>query len=147
MAIEKVKEILEKIINDPKAQELFNGLKQPESEEEKAVKMIEVAKQLGYDLKAEDLKEYLKDAVAARKEKTEAQADAIQKLDDSELETAAGGGGNPDCKYTYRDEENCWWNDACDLNHRMYASYICSHNHNNKVCSLLDMVKCQELYF
>ena len=147
MAIEKVKEILEKLASDPKAQELFKSLEQPKSEEEKASKMIEAAKQLGYDLSVEDLAEYLKNAVAARKEKTDAKAEAIQKLDDSELEKAAGGKGHDACKDTYKDKENCWWNDACDLNHQMYTDYICNNNHNTKVCSVLEMADCQQVMF
>ena len=147
MAIEKAKEILEKLANDPKAQELFKGLEQPKSEEEKALKMIEAAKKLGYDLKAEDLAEYLKNAVAARKEKTEAQAEAVQKLADSEVEKAAGGRGHYECEYTFTDKENCWWHDACDLNHLMYHNYICNHNHNERMCLEEAMMDCQELLF
>ena len=140
MAIEKVKEILEKLASDPKAQELFKSLEQPKSEEEKASKMIEAAKQLGYDLSVEDLAEYLKNAVAARKEKTDAKAEAIQKLDDSELEKAAGGKDHDECKDTYKNRENCVYNDACDLVYQWYPGYICKKNHYDYVCGVLSLL-------
>ena len=144
MAIENVKEILEKLMADPKAQELFKGLEPPRSEEEKALKLIEVAKKLSYDLDAADLADYLKKASADRKEKTDAQAEVIQKLDDSELEKTAGGKSHHNCKDTFQDRENCWWNDACDLSYLTYPEYLCSRNQRGKRCNLQEMMECQE---
>ncbi|MBR5110624.1 MAG: hypothetical protein IK099_10550 [Clostridia bacterium] len=147
MAIENVKEILEKLMADPKAQELFKGLEPPRSEEEKALKLIEAAKKLGYDLDAADLADYLKKAASDRKEKTDAQAEAIQKLDDSELEKAAGGRDHGECQDTFQDKENCWRTDACDLNYEIYPGYLCNHNLNDKICALDEMANCQEILF
>ena len=148
MAIEKVKETLEKLMSDPKAKELFKGLEPPKSEEEKARKLIEAAKKLGYDLNAAELADYLKKAAADRKEKTDAQAQAIQKLDDSELEKAAGGRDHDTCQDTFKDKENCWRNDACDLNYiTSYPDYLCNHNHQGRMCLDKAMMDCQEILF
>ena len=147
MAIEMVKEILEKLASDPKAQDLLKGLEQPKSEIDKIDRIVEAAKQLGYDMNQKDLLAYIEKTVADRKEKTEAQAEAVQKLADSELEKAAGGRGHYECEYTFTDKENCWWHDACDLNHLMYDNYICNHNHNGRMCLDQAMMDCQELLF
>ena len=125
MAIEKVKETLEKLMADPKAKELFKGLEPPKSEEEKALKIVEAAKKLGYDLEAADLAEYLQKAAADQKKKTEAQAEAIQMLDDSEVERAVGGLNHDNCEDTFLDYENCWYDDGCDNIFQIYDEYIC----------------------
>ena len=87
-----------------------------------------------------DLLAYIEKTVADRKEKTEALAQEIQKLDDSELEKAAGGKDHDECKDTYKNRENCVYNDACDLVYQWYPGYICKKNHYDYVCGVLSLL-------
>ena len=122
MAIEKVQELLKAIKNDPKAQELLKNLPPVKSEEEKIASLIGVAKKLGYDLTKEDFEAYAQ----AQKEKTDAQAEAVQTLADEDVAQASGGKREHDkCFQTYKDRENCAFYDACDMAWRHYGGYKC----------------------
>ena len=89
MATEKIRKFLEILGTDAKA--LLNDGKLPQSEEEKMQAILRLAKEKGFDLTPANLENYLRETVAARKEKTEAQAEKVVKLADSDLEKAAGG--------------------------------------------------------
>ena len=122
MAIEKVKETLEKLAADPKAQELLKNLPPFKSEDEKIAALIGVAKKQGFDLTKEDFDAYAQTV----KEKTDARAEAIQALDDEEVAQAAGGKKSHDnCFETFEDQENCAFYDACDVAWRNYRGYKC----------------------
>ncbi|MBR5110629.1 MAG: hypothetical protein IK099_10575 [Clostridia bacterium] len=89
MANEKVKEFLESIGTDAKA--LLNDRELPQNGEEKLQAILRLAKEKGYELVPDDLERYLRETLAARKEKTDAQVEAVEKLADSDVEKAAGG--------------------------------------------------------
>ena len=58
---------------------------------------------------------------------TEANVAKLEKLPDGELTQIAGGKGDPDCKDTYKNRENCWSNDGCDVVYHDYDNYICKN--------------------
>ena len=128
MAAEKMKEIIQAITTDPKAQELLNSVAQPEDIDSEVCVYADIAKQLGYDITEEDLKVYLERLADSLIVRTEEAAAGIQELPNETLEQVAGGKKeHDDCKDTYRDYENCWLNDGCDLVYNDYNNYVC-HN-------------------
>jgi hypothetical protein len=125
MNIEEIKNKLEELQKDPKASELIEG----HDKTDKAEAIADVAQKLGYDLKVVDLKEYMSAMEAEIKARTEAVADNIVSIHDDELDAVAGGSqpmgpkhGN--CKDTFLNRENCWWNDGCDAINTKYWNYI-----------------------
>ena len=147
MAIEKVKELLEAIRNDPRAKEMLKNLPPIKNDGERIVSLLSAARELGYDLTEADLKDYAEAAAAARKKKTDAQAEAIQTLDDSEVEKAVGGSVHDNCDYTFEDFENCWKTDGCDKSLINYTDYQCWGNHNGVACHLEFQLVCQQVFF
>lgn len=130
MSMEKVKAILEEIRNDPKAAGMLEGVDTQKTEEEAAAAFIAAAKELGYEIAPEEFAAFLKAQAEERLTKTEEEAEGVLKLDDSEIAEAAGGStfepckravvGHPLCKTTYKDGENCWFNDSCNIIYRKY---------------------------
>lgn len=147
MSKESIGKFLEELRHSPQVRQKLEGGDRPLKEEEKTAAFLELAKELGHDLTLEDLREYIQEAAEKCAQRTEAQAEAIQKLDDSELEKAAGGADHATCKDSFKDKENCWRNDACDLNLETYPDYLCNHNRNGKMCLEEAMLDCQEFLF
>ena len=57
-----------------------------------------------------------------------------------ENDSVAGGVVMPhDCKDTFKDEENCWFNDGCDKTINKYPDYRCKRQYQGKEngCSFL----------
>lgn len=125
MNFEVIKSKLEELQKDPKAAELMEAYDKTDRIEA----VSEVAKKLGIDLNAEDLKEYIDKTEAEIKAKTGAVEDELTKINDDELSEVAGGGYGNDvkhgnCKDTFLNLENCWWNDGCDAINSKYWNYI-----------------------
>ena len=128
MANEKVRELMEAFRTDPKAQELLQSIDKPADEDGMIRCYAEAAQKLGYDLTAEDLTAFIQDQNEARKAKTDALAEGIRSVDDSEIESVTGGKkGNEECINTYKDKENCVLNDGCDRVINMYVTYQCKN--------------------
>ena len=145
MAMEQVKAFLEKLNTDPAAQSLLKSREQPKSEEEKIKAFAEVATALGFQMTEAEITEYLKETLMARLQKTDAQAETIQKLDDSEIEKVSGGKDHPSCYDTYQDKENCWVTDGCDKTLQHYPDYLCNHNNRYFYCGDAENMNCQEV--
>ena len=47
-------------------------------------------------------------------------------LDDDELAQLTGGAEHANCKDTFIQSENCWWNDGCDFTANKYLDYKCN---------------------
>ena len=91
MAIEKVKELLKTVRNDPQAQEVLQKLDKFADVEGIIRYFAEAAKRLGFDLTEEEIREGFKEAEAQRRKRTAVVTDEIEKLPDDEMESAAGG--------------------------------------------------------
>lgn len=151
MSTEKVKAFFDEIKTDPKAAELLNGMEPPKTAEEEAAAYLAAAKELGYDMTAEDLAAYMQEAAEEQKRKTEANAAEIELLPDEELENAVGGSCNSvttegyclvkskkeECKYTFHHRENCWFTDACDMLFLFYDYYVCKKNYKHYWCAAI----------
>ncbi|MBR5336956.1 MAG: hypothetical protein IK152_03135 [Lachnospiraceae bacterium] len=121
MSFDKMREIIGQMQNDPKVYDLL--AEYDESGDESRV-YGEIAEKLGYGVTPDDFKEYYDEAEKIIRSKTDA---IILTIPDEELNMVAGGKneGHSDCKNTYYDKENCWFNDGCDNVYHMYDKYLC----------------------
>ena len=61
---------------------------------------------------------------AIQVKKSAAAADECLALSDEELDKVAGGKDHENCSDTYKDNENCWFDDNCKhLTHHYYDPY------------------------
>ena len=102
--MENAKKFFEEIIKTEEAKALIDSTEAPATEEACIAAYIEIAKKLGVELTAEDIKEYY---VSSR-------MSYAQEIDDKELEQLVGGGENAACGYSYIKDENCIFADACN---------------------------------
>jgi hypothetical protein len=116
--MENAKKFFEEIIKTEEAKALLAAVEAPKTEEDRIAAYIEIAKRLGVELTTEDIQEYFA---------TASDAD-VAELDDEELEQLVGGGAHDECKYSYKNEENCILFDGCDGSYRSYDAYICKSN-------------------
>ena len=138
MAIEKIKELLEAIKSDPKAQEALREYVKNDGEDGVIRYLMEAAKKAGFTVTEEEIRETIDTEVKARAKKTEEAAADIQALPDDALEKAAGGKkDHSSCMDTYQDRENCWITDGCDKNYQDYDDYVCRNNYKDNVCGTM----------
>lgn len=122
----KLIEELNRFRQDPRTKEAIGEagcLKDPESA---AVLFANLAEKLGYDLKEEDILSLFNDEKEQRIARTEETAAEIENLSDDEIDQAAGGRENDACSDTFKNKENCWFNDGCDAVVNNYDGYVCS---------------------
>ena len=111
---EKIGKLMEALQQNPKAQELAKNMKKPESDEEAAEAYAGLAKDLGFDLSADDLLKVLETKEQEQRFRTKNAALAVEKasLTEGDLELVAGG-KNEYCDDTFTTGEWCWFNDSC----------------------------------
>ena len=151
MKHEKVRAFLETMRNDPRAQEKIARIPEPENHEGRIRAYEKVANELGYDLSDTDLDAYIADHDKYLQARADAAAEKISEIPEDELVEVAGGGDHPDCKDTYKDKENCWVNDGCDIINNHYPDYDCHlnlkcHNYNGSYCGKNEYEKCGNSY-
>ena len=112
--MENAKKFFEELAKTEEAKALFATIKKPDNEEDLIVAYVDVAKQLGAELTAEEVKAYLATDKAGSAE-----------LDDEELAQLAGGADGEECFDTYLHRENCFLSDACDNFYIEYTRYYC----------------------
>ena len=112
--MENAKKFFEELAKTEEAKALFATVKKPDTEEELIAIYVDVAKKLGTEITAEEVKAYLA-------------ADKIgsAELDDKELEQLASGADGEKCFSTYQHRENCILTDACDNFYIEYTRYYC----------------------
>jgi hypothetical protein len=109
----------EEVAKTEEAKQLFATIEKPETEKELIAAYVDIAKKLGIDLTAEEVNEYL----------VSDKIDGLE-IDDEELSQLVGGrdadAGNDMCNSSFKNEENCWTNDGCDVVYRDYGNhYVC----------------------
>ncbi len=125
--MEKAKKFFDILNTDPKAQELLQDCAKPEKPEDVLKAYVDIAGKLGISLTEEDIKNHMEEEKAAVKSRTESAVSQIEELPDDALDAVAGGKGErSDCKNTYKDKENCWFNDGCDNVYHLYDDYLCA---------------------
>lgn len=126
MGKDNVRELFEELISNEKTRELLKDREKPETIGEVADTYEKIAKELGIDLTAEEIRTIVQEEEETRKVKTDDVAKAIFELQDSELDGVTGGDGYDErCRYSFKDKENCWFQDACDGAWHNYDNYIC----------------------
>ena len=93
MSKESAIRFLKELRTNEKARELLQGLKIPESKEDKIKVCAKIAADLGEDISFEDLAEALKEIEAGICQKAEAASAQMVKLEDDDVENVAGGEG------------------------------------------------------
>lgn len=128
MSDEKNK-IYKDMMADAKVKELLNSKNKPQSLDDMADVLGGVAKESGYPLSKDDFLSIFRGI----EEKTKTTQGKVNKLSDSDLAAVSGGGtkdnaANSFCSDSYKDKENCWWDDGCDYIVNYYPYYLCSHD-------------------
>lgn len=93
MSKESAIRFLKELRTNEKARELLQGLKIPESKEDKIKVCAKIAADLGEDISFEDLAEALEEIEAGICQKAEAASAQMVKLEDDDVENVAGGEG------------------------------------------------------
>ena len=102
-----VQKFLNAVRTDPRAKELEEAMAAPKSDKEAIEGYLKLAKDLGFDMTADELIAGLKGLEQNQK----AQTDKIA-LDTEDLENVAGG--NETCIDTHVEGEWCWFTDSCE---------------------------------
>ena len=123
--MKNAKKFFEKDIKTEEAKALLASVEAPKTEEDRIAAFIDIAKKLGIELTAEEIKEYY----------ASSRVSDAQEIDDKELEQLSGGAANG-CYASYVDRENCWVNDGCDYINNYYSSYNCSWSVKG-ICAML----------
>ena len=114
--MENAKKFFEEILKTDEAKALLAATEKPETEEAQIAAYLDIAKKLNAELTAEGITAYFS-AIAKP---------ASGELDDDELAQLTGGGEHANCKDTFIQSENCWWNDGCDFTANKYLDYKCN---------------------
>ena len=122
---------IEAMLRDPRTGELLSGCAEPESLEAACAIYADAARKLGLELDAADFEAYFRREEQACIARTEEAASTIRELPDDELELVSGGKkDHKNCRDTYRDRENCWINNGCDVLNQKYDTYSCQYTQN-----------------
>ena len=116
--------VLEQIRNHPKTAEMLKTEKTL-SREEAAEAYAVAAKTFGYTLTAEEILSAIQDRETKIQVRTEGAAEELRAIPEEEMAEVSGGGDHDICYDTYKDRENCWWSDGCDIIHNYYHGYQC----------------------
>ena len=111
--MDKIRELLEAVKKDPKAQELVKGLGTPKNDTEAISGYLSVAESLNFSITEEEIVEGLRAVIQEQKASSESAAAKVS-LADSDLESVAGG-AEEGCADTYKTGEWCWFTDSCSL--------------------------------
>ncbi len=101
MSKETAKKFLTEYAADPEAMKLLSGYPQPETLEDGAKILSEIAGKLGIAFTAEEMSEAIWEAEAARKARTDAAAGDLTALPDDDLGEVAGGMRDTSCFADY----------------------------------------------
>ena len=109
-----MKDFLKEFSQNPKAQELIRGVKEPATPEEAAVMYADIAEKAGVSVSKDTLQKLLTAKENAQQEATAKAEGAVkQALGENDLEAVAGG-ANPGCDDTHDPGEWCWFTDSCE---------------------------------
>ena len=114
MSKEIARKFLMEYAANPEAMKLLNEYPQPETPEDGARILSEIAGKLGIAFTAEEMAEAIEEAEAARKARTDAAAEDLTVLPDDDLGEVAGGGKkNSSCSEDYMRTNSCWSDYFC----------------------------------
>ena len=128
-------QIFREMMADAKVRECLASMEKPEGLEAMAADLAKVAVKFGYPLSEDDLLAIFKD----RKEKTDQAIERVKLLSEADLAEVAGGSNaaNASCSDTYKDKENCWFDDGCDTLINWYNQYICKRSELDSIWEIV----------
>ena len=97
----------------------------PETEEDELKIYAAIAGQIGLDFTVEELHDVIEEMREEQANRTEVQVQGLEPMPDQDLKQVAGGKDYPECKSSFKDEENCFHNDGCDVVYHKYDIYSC----------------------
>lgn len=114
----EIKEFLMALRKDLKAKEIMKEMQETKSLEKAAEKYAETAHKLGFTVSKESLAGFLEaEEKQMRKITADAENSVEEALNETELDTVAGGAGpekaNDICESTFLPHEWCWISDSC----------------------------------
>ena len=123
------KEIYKDMMSDAKVQDCLKSKDKPESLDDLVNVVGGVALECGYPLSKDDLVVIFRD----QEKTTESAIQKVKRLSAEDLAVVAGGGPDDNsagyiCADTYKDRENCWFDDGCDYTFNWYPYYKCKHH-------------------
>ena len=127
-AMEQLEKFLEALRTADKAREILAQAK-PESEENTISAYAQVARAMGFSLSEKEIADGIRARAEQQKAGTAKAQEAVQALDLDDLEAVAGGkSDHEECLDTFKNKENCWYNDGCDHIFNAYDDYICKRS-------------------
>ena len=126
--MENAKKFFEEIIKTEEAKALFDCAKKPETEDERIEAYVDIAAQLGIEITKEEVLAYFDEKL---------NNSTSSEIDDDEMAHFSGGRDSR-CINSYKDRENCWWNDGCDYVTNNYIKYMCDWS-DNGACALFNV--------
>ena len=115
--MENARRFFEQVVKTKEAKQLIASYKQPDSPENVIRAYAQIAAKLGINLSEEEIALYFDEKIKIYI--------TVGELDDEEMAQFWGGVVSV-CSGSYRNRENCWWNDGCDYANNEYSSYACS---------------------
>lgn len=122
MAKEDVARFLDELDGNEKAKALLQASGADLDDEEGFKVLASVAREIGYDVTDDEVVEVFKSRRAVLVKASDAAADECRQLSDDEMDKVAGGGDRSNCSDTYKEGENCWWEDNCKKAIIMYSN-------------------------
>ena len=81
---------------------------------------------MGFSISESEIADGIKGMIEEQKASTAEAEESVKELDLDVLENVAGGKAeHAECMDTYKDKENCWYEDGCDMVFYGYKDYIC----------------------
>ena len=115
---------------DEKIQAFMKDYTLPEGMEKEDA-LVEIARRFGYEITKEELLQASEARCKAIEAAGQAAKEAVEELSIDQLDMVAGGKKyNDDCNDTYKDKENCWLTDGCDVSYIGYSDYRCKRLYN-----------------
>ncbi|MBR5336466.1 MAG: Nif11-like leader peptide family natural product precursor [Lachnospiraceae bacterium] len=135
MSMDNVKKLMAALESDPEARKKVEDIARPSDRDGYIRYYVEVGKRLGLEITEDDIREGVEQAAKELSSRTDSLSDTIEKLPDEELGMVAGGKkGHSNCKDTFKNRENCYFDDGCDFIFLSYDNYKCDRNYNGHQC-------------
>ena len=99
---------------------------------EKEDALVDIAAHFGYEITKDDLVKACEKQAGELAAVRQVAEKEVRELSVNDLDNVAGGGiidvkkEHDECRANYKNEENCWLVDGCDINIYMYTDYLCN---------------------
>ena len=131
---ENLGKFFEELEQNEKAQELLKAECADGTEADYSA-LARIARKTGYEVTDEEMADFWTKVKTKQAKASEAMAAQIAELSCDEMDQVAGGKDHMVCSDTYKDGENCMWDDVCDKLFKFYYYEDDKHNcESNTFC-------------